>query len=103
MAYKENIDENLKELKEEFEISDEVAAKYFKYVLGLYSGMISGGVFCSEQITKNCCPTALGIRAMGDSNQDCHFTLLQADHFAFLQLHSGSNLYQYGICRSMVQ
>jgi hypothetical protein len=52
MSYKENIDENLKELKEEFEISDEVAAKYFKYVLGLYSGMISGGVFVLNKSLK---------------------------------------------------
>tara|TARA_B110000305_G_C18936853_1_gene402122 strand:+ start:207 stop:377 length:171 start_codon:yes stop_codon:yes gene_type:complete len=52
MAYKKNIEVNLKELKEEFDISDEVAAKYFKYVLGLYSGMISGGVFVLNKSLK---------------------------------------------------
>lgn len=52
MEYKENITENLAELKEQFSISDEVAEKYFKYVLGVYSGMISGGVWLLNKSLK---------------------------------------------------
>jgi hypothetical protein len=52
MDYKKNIVQNLKELKEEYNISDEVANKYFKYVMGVYSGMISGGVFILNKSLK---------------------------------------------------
>lgn len=52
MEYKENFKQNLEELKVRFDISDEDALKYGKYIVSAYSGFISALIFVLNKSLK---------------------------------------------------